>query len=116
MCADIARLPIGAAVIYTSPHAPSADTRTLSYAVTGGSTDASDYTLALTGTLQFAPGQMRQLLPIQIQPDALDEGSETLTLQLSADPASIALQQSTFTLTIRDSGACQAYAALVVRP
>lgn len=95
-------------------NAPS-NTRSMTYTISGGTATASDYTLPLSGTLTFEPGQRTSFIQIGITQDALAEPPETLLLNLSADPSSIYLTQPTITLTIRDTGACQQSLPLIVR-
>jgi hypothetical protein len=61
---------------------PSAYTVTVQYVTTNGTALAgSDYT-ALAGTLTFAPGQLRQIVPVAILNDNLPEATEFFTVSL----------------------------------
>ncbi len=54
------------------------------YTVTDGTASfGSDYSGATSGTLTFAPGQATRTFQVGIINDALDEGTETVNLQLS---------------------------------
>ena len=73
---------------------------TVAYATANGTATAgSDYT-ATTGTLSFAPGVLTQTITVPITNDALFEGSETYTVDLSsATVATIADGSGTGTIT-----------------
>jgi uncharacterized repeat protein (TIGR01451 family) len=73
----------GAATITVTLGAASANTVTVDYATTGGmATAGSDYT-AISDTLTFNPGEISQTFDVPILDDALEEGDETVTLELS---------------------------------
>lgn len=50
--------------------------------MTGTASAASDYTIASTGTLTFAPGEVTATLPLIITNDAEDETDETINFEL----------------------------------
>ena len=71
------------------------------YALTAGTADAADFTVA-TGTLTFAAGQTVAYVPVAITDDAIIEVAENLNITLSA-PVSCALGSlSAHVLTITD--------------
>ena len=79
---------------------------TVDYATSDGTaTDPSDYT-ATSGTLTFAAGETEQTVDVQVLNDALDEGSETMTLTLSnpSPSAYVRLGDAEATGTINNAG------------
>ena len=66
----------------------------------GTATADADYTAA-EGRLTFAPGQTEATLAVVVFNDALDEGTETFTIELS-NPANATLDDGTATGTITD--------------
>ncbi len=63
----------------------------------------SDY-LHGSGEVRFAPGERIQTFTVWVLDDAIDEGHETLTLQLSnPDPAEVTIARATATGTIKNS-------------
>ena len=66
----------------------------------GTATADADYTAA-EGTLTFAPGQTEATIAVVVFNDALDEGTETLTIALS-NPANATIADDTATGTITD--------------
>ena len=76
---------------------------TVAYATSNGTAVApGDYT-ATSGTLTFATGETAKTVSVPVHGDALDEGSETLTLTLS-DPSGAFLADAEAVGTIRNSG------------
>ena len=57
--------------------------QTVDYTVTLGSAEAGDISGALTGTVTFAPGDLRRRSPLPPVDDLIDEGDETVTVTLS---------------------------------
>jgi Calx-beta domain len=57
---------------------------TVNYAVTAGNAATDDFTLLGTGTLTFDAFQASKTISLLIHPDALAEGTETLTVTLSS--------------------------------
>ncbi len=56
------------------------------------------------GTLSFAPGERTKIVRVWVEDDDIDEGHETLTLELSnPDPATVTLARATATGTIKNS-------------
>jgi len=86
----------------TNPEA--GQTYTVDYAVVGGTADGNgvDYTLE-PNTLVFNPGETSKTISIDIYEDAVQEGDETIILQLS-NPAgpSVTLATAQHTYTISD--------------
>jgi chitinase len=98
----------GANLVFSVTLTPvSGRTVTVDYAtadVTATSTGAFDYT-AQTGTLTFVPGVTTQTVSVPISQDALDEGEETLQLNLTlpaGSPATIADAQAIGTIVDDD--------------
>ena len=79
-------------------------TTSISYASADGTATAgSDYT-AVSGTLNFAPGELSKIITVPIINDNLFEaGNETFTINLSAPTAGAFLTGPTTTVTIDDS-------------
>ena len=77
--------------------------------VDGTATAGNDYTAA-SGTLTFVPGETSKTVSVVLLDDAIDEGSETFTLQLSnPQPAgTLTLDDGTATGTITNSDPLQA--------
>jgi parallel beta-helix repeat protein len=93
----------GSTTITVTRTAPAAGPASVSYATTNGTASAgSDYT-STSGTLNFADGETSKTITIPITDDAVYEGSETFTLQLTAptNGATIAAPGTT-TVTITD--------------
>ena len=80
---------------------------TVDYAITGGSATAGvDYTLAdvpMSGTLVFPPGVSQQSIVINLEQDAIPEGSESIEFRIS-NPSNNALlgDQISTALVIQD--------------
>ena len=75
----------------------------INYATSDGTaSELSDYTTAL-GTLQFAAGETEKRFTVFIIDDARAEGSETVTLTLSAPSGASLGSQFSATLTINDN-------------
>lgn len=89
----------------------SASTVTVGYATANGTAQAgSDYSAA-SGTLSFAPGAaLTQTVTVPILNDALAEGAETFSLNLTA-PSGATLGTSTSLTTLVDSGPAVASAS-----
>ena len=69
----------------------------------GTATAGADYTAA-SGTLTFAAGETSKTVSVAVLDDALDEGSETLTLTLTnPEPSSVRLADAEATGTIRNT-------------
>ncbi len=57
-----------------------------------------------SGEVRFEPGQRTQIFTVWVHDDDIDEGEETLTLELSdPDPADVTIARATATGTIRNS-------------
>ncbi len=70
---------------------------------TGGTaTSGDDYTAISGGTLTFAPSVTSRTITVQVRGDTLDEGNETVVIELSSPSAGTAISTSTGTGTIRD--------------
>ena len=77
---------------------------TVNYGTSDGTATAgADYTAA-SGTLTFAAGETSKTVSVAVLDDALDEGSETLTLTLTnPEPSSVRLADAEATGTIRNT-------------
>ncbi|MCX6857322.1 MAG: PKD domain-containing protein, partial [Verrucomicrobia bacterium] len=73
---------------------------TVNYTLTGTATNGTDYT-SLSGTLSIARNTTATLSIAPIQ-DSLNEGTETITLTLTPDPAYTLSVDSSVTLMLRD--------------
>lgn len=72
---------------------------TVSYTTVDGTAAApGDYT-ALSGTLTFAPGERRKTVAVAVKSDALSEGPETFSLNLSS-PSGVAVADASGVATI----------------
>ena len=81
-------------------------TVTVDYATSNGTATAgADYT-ATSGTLTFAPGETAETVSVPLLDDAIDEGSETMTLTLS-NAANARIADGTATGTINNSDPLQ---------
>ena len=96
----------GTATITATLNASSYQTVTVAYVTTlsGTATVGSDYT-SVTGTLEFAPGEVVQTFTVPIVDDSeMYEGSETVVLELSnASEADLGTDNNPATLTILDN-------------
>jgi len=73
------------------------------FSVTGGTANGSDYSLASSSPVQFAPGETAKAISVAITDDNDVEGNETLQLGLSGVSANATLQAPTSTiLTLLD--------------
>ncbi len=83
---------------------PSARTITVNYATQDGTADSADYT-GDAGTLSFAPGITQQSIDVVITDDALDEGDETVLVNLSSPDANVTVGNTQLSgLVIDDDG------------
>ncbi|HEX8171501.1 MAG TPA: Ig-like domain repeat protein [Thermoanaerobaculia bacterium] len=79
--------------------APASESVTVTYTTRDGSAaHGSDFDAA-SGTLTFAPGQTNAQIAVTIRGDAIIEGDETFSIDLSA-PAGAALRRASGTVTI----------------
>ena len=85
----------------TLSRAASAPT-SVDYATSDGTTRAGEDYSASSGTLAFAAGETSKTVSVAVLDDALDEGSETLTLTLS-NPSGAKLGDATATGTIHNT-------------
>ena len=94
----------GTANIVATLNAPSTQTVTASYAVTGGTATNGgvDYTLT-DGTLTFAPGETTKALSVPIIDDAQYESDETVTITMFNPQNATQSEPSLHTLTITDN-------------
>ncbi len=91
---------IGSANVVVELKSASNNTVTIDYATSDGTATAgTDYT-ATSGTLAFAPGEMRKSFTVPILDDAAGEANETVTLSLSNPVNAILGTPATATLTI----------------
>ncbi len=90
----------GTVMIAVVLSAPSDNTVSVAYAVTGGTaTPSADFTVSST-SVTFAPGEVRQVIPVTITNDTDEsEPSETIELTLS-NPAGAKLGADAHTITI----------------
>jgi len=74
------------------------------YTMSGGTATASDDFEVSTGTISFADGETSRTFSVRIYEDELDEGDETITLELTSPSSNTSLTTpSTATLTIKDN-------------
>ena len=104
---QIIHRPVGIGVELS---AASASSVTVEYGVTGGTaTLGVDYLLGGSGTLTFAPGQVRSEIPVTIVEDNILEDDKTIELTLSGPSAGSLLGDNDLhTLTIIDGGQLEA--------
>ena len=91
------------ALIEITLNAPSAQSVTVGYATKDGTALAGSDYVATSGTVTFAPGQTRRLIGVSILGDAVEEGSETFMLSLSAPSNAQLGKPSTMKITIVES-------------
>jgi hypothetical protein len=89
-------------------------TRTISYTVSGGSAQPSDYALPGT-TLNIAAFEQSGSIPLQIIPDQQADDGETIEITLSSGE-DMRLTTNTITVTLHDQGSCQAFFPMVHLP
>ncbi|MCZ7645375.1 MAG: PQQ-dependent sugar dehydrogenase [Planctomycetota bacterium] len=84
-------------------NAPSSQTVTVDYAVSGGTATGggTDFTLA-AGSLSFSPGQTAKSIALAVANDALDEPDETVVVTLSSPSNATLGAQPSHTYTIQD--------------
>ena len=94
----------GTASIVATLNAPSGQTITASYAVTGGTATSGgvDYTLT-DGTLTFAPNETTKTLSVPIVDDLLFESDETILISLFNPQNAAQREPSQHTLTITEN-------------
>jgi hypothetical protein len=85
------------------------------YTVGGTATPGSDYT-ALAGTISIPAGQANATIAVVPVDDAAAEGSETVLVSLSADPAYTVGASASATVTIIDNDDASAPSALIYLP
>jgi hypothetical protein len=79
--------------------AASSQTVSVNFATANGTATAGEDYTAASGTLTFAPGEVNKTLTVQVNGDALIEGNETFTVNLSnASNATIAIAEGTGTI------------------
>jgi uncharacterized repeat protein (TIGR01451 family) len=83
----------------TPPDVDVPDTVTVDYATQNGSAVAPDDYLATSGTLTFVPGDTSETVTVTVNSDAVLDGDETFTLELS-DPQFATLATTSVTGTI----------------
>src|SRR3954451_6866899 len=81
--------------------APSPNTVTVNYATSNGSAVAPDDYTAVSGTLTFVPGETSKTVPVTVQSDTLDEGTEYVNVTLGT-PVNATVQDSFGGLRILD--------------
>ena len=91
---------------------PTNQTLVVGYATVGGSATPADSPDAcstgadyrpITGSLTFKPGQTSRTFTVRLCGDSVQEGSESVTLQLSVTPPAQLAGPSTATITIQDN-------------
>ena len=94
----------GTASIVATLNAPSGQTITASYAVTGGTATSGgmDYTLT-DGTLTFTPGETTKALSVPIVDDLMFESDETILITLFNPQNTAQREPSQHTLTITEN-------------
>ena len=92
------------AFVVTLDRAVAHDAVALRYATADGTATAGEDYEARSGALSFAPGETEATVTVPTLDDALDEGSETMTLRLSgAVNARLAEPEGTGTITNEDT-------------
>jgi secreted trypsin-like serine protease len=76
-------------------------TVSVSYTTVDGTARAGSDYVAASGTITFAPGEKEKFIPVVILDDAVSEGDETLTLELSG-PADASISVASGVGTIND--------------
>lgn len=75
----------------------------VAYAATNGTATAGLDYVAVTGVLEFAPGQTQRHLPVPVLDDALDELTETVEVRLFNPTNAVLAAPATAVLEIRDN-------------
>lgn len=83
--------------------APSGQAVSVAYTATNGTATAGLDFVAVTGVLEFSPGQTSKTIAVPILDDALDEPTETVLLKLSSPTNAILGTPATATLEIIDN-------------
>jgi Calx-beta domain len=84
----------------------------VAYSVTGGTAmSPSDFTLGGTGTLTFAPGETRKVIPLTAGAGGAVEGNETIVVTLASPTGGATVTGSTTTVTIADADNSFAFSA-----
>ena len=84
--------------------APAQSTVSVRYGTANGTATAGQDYVAVRGALRFAPGETTKTVSVAVLPDDHDEGSETMTLTLSA-PYGATITDGAATGTISNTGA-----------
>ena len=84
--------------------APAQSTVSVRYRTENGTATAGQDYIAARGALRFAPGETAKTVSVAVLPDDHDEGSETMTLTLSA-PYGATITDGAATGTISNTGA-----------
>jgi hypothetical protein len=98
---DAAEAALNPGVLTVTRSGSSAASLTIDYTVGGTATAGSDYT-ALSGSITIAAGQTSATISILPVDDTAVEGSESVTLTLSADPSYRVDANGSATVTIAD--------------
>jgi Calx-beta domain len=128
IAADLGQLTVGFSTAATCAAEPDQETslqialssvpvsdRSVGYQISGGTAQPSDYTLPVSGTITFAPGERFQHLPLGLSHDMIAENDETLEITLRAT-SDLDLAIDRMTVTIRDQGSCQSMLPLAIQP
>lgn len=84
----------------------------MAYSIDGQATNGVDYS-SLSGSYTFSSGQSSYALPITVIDDSLVEGSETVTITITADPANYNVGTPSQTAIIADN---DSYSIWIVSP
>jgi sugar lactone lactonase YvrE len=88
--------------VVVSLDAPSSAPVSVSYATADGSAKAGNDYLALSGTVTLAPGQTSRKILLATQEEAVLDGNETFSVQLSNPTGGATIARGTATVTIVD--------------
>lgn len=74
---------VGQAKVYATLSEVSGNTVTAELDVTGTALDSDDYTLDRPVMLEFEPGEVRTSIDLEIKPDSIPEGGETISFAIN---------------------------------
>ena len=93
----------GTGLVNVTLSAPSGQAVSVAYAVTNGTATAGLDFVAVTGVLEFSPGQTAKTIAVPILDDSLDETTETVLLKLSSPTNALLGTPATAMLEIIDN-------------